>query len=62
MKYADIMFDAFKRLHTAKDFPGTGVGLATVLRIVQRHGGEIRAEGTVEKGATFHITLPSQPN
>jgi PAS domain S-box-containing protein len=58
MKYADIMFDAFKRLHTAKDFPGTGVGLATVLRVVQRHGGTIRAEGAEEKGATFHITLP----
>ncbi|HZV12550.1 MAG TPA: PAS domain S-box protein [Candidatus Kapabacteria bacterium] len=58
MKYAETMFDPFKRLHTAKDFPGTGVGLATVKRIVQRHDGTIRAEGAVEKGATFYITFP----
>ena len=61
MAYAAQLFQPFKRLHAHHEFEGSGVGLATVSRVIRRHGGQVHGEGVVGEGAAFYFSLPDVP-
>lgn len=62
MKYSSKLFHIFQRLHRKQEFEGTGIGLATIKKIIQKHGGSVWIEGILNEGATLYFTIPSIKN